>query len=372
MMTLINFISYGGIFFTSSLLLGQIIQKYKSFRNYCLIIIFISTNLIIFSELIWYYDSNFSLLPIYFFHIPLLFLLPGLLYCYLTGLYSDKNIHLWNFPHWIPIILAIIIYLPFYSIGNQTKFHILNTSKNLLDFSILQMENMNLFFFLYKKILEIGIIFPELLQFFYIALIFYQIRSQKHQKLNKEKKLVRFLAIQLTVTSFIILLTQLTHNYYLFILEILFINLFFLSLYLISNRIPNILLSEVKKEKYHYSRIKKINTAKKIQQLNDFMNKEKAFCDEDITLEKVAMELEITNHQLSEILNQELEKNFKNFINEYRIKESKELLINDTTRSVLSIALSVGFNSKSTFNKTFSNFVGMTPSQYRKSNSLKN
>jgi len=53
-------------------------------------------------------------------------------------------------------------------------------------------------------------------------------------------------------------------------------------------------------------------------------------------------------------------------INQYRIKEAKKMLIEESERSVLSIAYAVGFNSKSSFYEAFSRFTGKTPVQYRR------
>ncbi|HPD77772.1 MAG TPA: helix-turn-helix domain-containing protein, partial [Spirochaetota bacterium] len=90
------------------------------------------------------------------------------------------------------------------------------------------------------------------------------------------------------------------------------------------------------------------------------------FADEDISLKKLADELDITTHQLSQILNEKIKKNFNTFINEFRVEEAKSLLVEEADRSILSISLAVGFNSYTTFCTTFSKYTGMSPSNYRK------
>ena len=71
---------------------------------------------------------------------------------------------------------------------------------------------------------------------------------------------------------------------------------------------------------------------------------------------------------LSQFLNTRLNKNFKIFVNEYRIAKAKDLLIQDKDAKVLAIALDVGFKSKSTFNAAFLKVTHTTPTDYRKSN----
>jgi AraC-like DNA-binding protein len=96
------------------------------------------------------------------------------------------------------------------------------------------------------------------------------------------------------------------------------------------------------------------------------MNDEKVFADEELTLPALADELGISPHQLSEILNREIGKNFNTFINEYRVKEAKELLVEQPGRSILSVGVAAGFNSGTTFNTVFGKITGMTPGRYRK------
>ena len=68
---------------------------------------------------------------------------------------------------------------------------------------------------------------------------------------------------------------------------------------------------------------------------------------------------------VSQTLSQQLGTTFFDFINGARIDDAKQMLV-DTDESVLDIALTIGFNSRSSFYKAFKQFTGVTPSQYRK------
>jgi AraC-like DNA-binding protein len=70
-------------------------------------------------------------------------------------------------------------------------------------------------------------------------------------------------------------------------------------------------------------------------------------------------------HYISQVINQDLNMSFFDFINQHRIEAAKLILKEFPSRSVLDVALEVGFNSKSTFNKVFKERVGQTPSEYR-------
>ena len=58
--------------------------------------------------------------------------------------------------------------------------------------------------------------------------------------------------------------------------------------------------------------------------------------------------------------------NFNDFINYYRVEAVKECFKQKEhqTHTILSIALSCGFNSKTTFNRVFKRNTSLTPIQY--------
>lgn len=129
--------------------------------------------------------------------------------------------------------------------------------------------------------------------------------------------------------------------------------------------------SNIKKVRYEHSKIKDLNVDLIISKLQKLMDEEKVFLEEDVSLQDLAITLGITQHQLSQVLNERLNKNFYQFINEYQIREAQKMLLEDPDITVLSVAYSVGFNSKSSFNKAFSQYTGTTPLKYKKKNALK-
>lgn len=105
------------------------------------------------------------------------------------------------------------------------------------------------------------------------------------------------------------------------------------------------------------------------QKLLQFMEKEKPYLDEELSLQKLSLLMNISTHQVSQAINQGLHTNFYKFVNAYRIEEVKNKLTNPEFEkySILGIAFESGFNSKSTFNKIFKEETGMTPSEFKKS-----
>lgn len=127
---------------------------------------------------------------------------------------------------------------------------------------------------------------------------------------------------------------------------------------------------EIQKRKYEKSRLRSLNVAETVAALMHLMKVERAYSDEDLTLASLARELEISPPQLSEILNDHIQKSFTHFINEYRVTEAQNLIEKEPERTLLSIAHAVGFNSKSSFNRAFKHFTGETPQEFKTSNAL--
>ncbi|MCR9141691.1 MAG: AraC family transcriptional regulator [bacterium] len=103
------------------------------------------------------------------------------------------------------------------------------------------------------------------------------------------------------------------------------------------------------------------------QNLDELMETEKIYQDEDLRLSTVASLLDLSPHQLSYYLNQILEIDFAGYVNRYRIRDAEEALRSSahSSRSVLEIGLQAGFNSKTAFYRAFGEATGMSPSKYR-------
>lgn len=104
------------------------------------------------------------------------------------------------------------------------------------------------------------------------------------------------------------------------------------------------------------------------EELLQYMLAKRPYLDSDLTAVDLAKQLNLTRHQLSQILNEQLGKNFYDFINAYRVDTFKSHLEDPTfaNYNLLGIALESGFKSKSSFNAIFKKVTGMTPSQYKK------
>ena len=87
----------------------------------------------------------------------------------------------------------------------------------------------------------------------------------------------------------------------------------------------------------------------------------------DLSLRALSEILNENPHYVSQIISQELNTTFYELVNRHRVEAAKRLLRERPDESVLSIAMDVGFNSKSAFHAAFRRCTGGTPSDFRAS-----
>jgi ligand-binding sensor domain-containing protein/AraC-like DNA-binding protein len=122
-----------------------------------------------------------------------------------------------------------------------------------------------------------------------------------------------------------------------------------------------------RQKSYKHSSLNLIFAEECIKKLTHLMEVEKIYRDESISLQSLAEELSIPHHQLSQLLNEKLNKSFSDFINTYRVEEAKKLLRDPkwADRKIISIAFEVGYNTKAAFYNVFKKYTNMTPTRYR-------
>lgn len=90
--------------------------------------------------------------------------------------------------------------------------------------------------------------------------------------------------------------------------------------------------------------------------------------NEPISLSMTAERLSITPQYLSKLFMQETSKTFVDFLTQIRMEKAKNLLINSNLQINL-IGSQVGYADPKYFCTSFKKYTGLTPNQYRKSNS---
>lgn len=103
------------------------------------------------------------------------------------------------------------------------------------------------------------------------------------------------------------------------------------------------------------------------EKLTRFMEQQKPYLEPHITVDRLAIKLNVSPKLLSGTINNELHVNFFELISQYRLEEAKKRLADTALREIpiCEIMKRCGFNSKSIFNQAFKKSVGVTPSHYR-------
>ena len=121
-------------------------------------------------------------------------------------------------------------------------------------------------------------------------------------------------------------------------------------------------------KKYKSSSLTDQDLEMHVAQLIHVMENQKLYTEPELKLNEVADQLGITSHALSQIINEKFGKSFVDFVNEFRVNEFKKRVasVNGEKTNMLSIAMEVGFNSKSAFNAAFKKITNQTPSDYKR------
>ncbi len=353
-------------------------KKNKITADYILAFWLIITGIPLFLYFINY--DNYSLIlnhsksiPTYLMiiNIPLLLIQSPFLFLYVNAVVKTdkkfKPVYLLNF---IPAILFLI------------AFHF------LIDFNSENKTAFNLYEYPYYRIILIFFPLTTILAFFYIVKSFLKIKKFRKKiqsqysyteniDFNWLKNLIIIIAAVWFILSVFALLFKNMHNI-INIQDIILISvsiaIFILGYFgflrtniFLSARINENIGNSGKEKNGAVKPVIPENEAKQIlEKLISFMQKEKPYLESKLTLKQLADKISVQPHRLSNIINEHLHKNFFDFINEYRVEEVKKQLSVNKNYTLLGIAYECGFNSKSSFNRIFRNFTGVTPSEYQK------
>lgn len=196
--------------------------------------------------------------------------------------------------------------------------------------------------------------------------------EEKHHKTWLTALIISFLSCWITVAVlFIFRTTEAISTWSMTIIWIIQIIIFTIFLYVITFFTlkypvifaPQIVRQQIKK-KLNLSAPDIITIKEKLEAAMG----EEIFRDESLNLKKLAKKIETHQNILSYVLNEEYNKNFKEYINVHRLEAFKNDVASMDIKvdTILSLAYEAGFSSKSTFNRVFKEQFGITPSEYLK------
>lgn len=97
------------------------------------------------------------------------------------------------------------------------------------------------------------------------------------------------------------------------------------------------------------------------------MEEDKLFMDPELRLDKLAGLLHVSRHHTSQVINENFDMSFNDYINAHRIAEAKKRLCSgfkDSTETMSDIAYACGFNNRASFYRAFKKFTQLTPKEF--------
>jgi AraC-like DNA-binding protein len=112
---------------------------------------------------------------------------------------------------------------------------------------------------------------------------------------------------------------------------------------------------------------------KTLKALQKVMQHDRLYLNPELTLNEIVKATGIPQKIISAVLNQHAGKSFNEFVNEYRVEEVKRRLLYSRPEhlTITGIAFECGFNSQATFQRTFKQFTGHSPTEFLAQQSLK-
>lgn len=118
-------------------------------------------------------------------------------------------------------------------------------------------------------------------------------------------------------------------------------------------------------EPYQDRRIPEPEAAMQLQALAELMTRERLHLDPGLTLPRVARRLGVPQTRLSQLLNDNNQTSFKQYLAQLRVVEAKALLQQIPPKPLEIVAEAAGFQSMSTFHSAFKKQEGITPAAFR-------
>lgn len=167
----------------------------------------------------------------------------------------------------------------------------------------------------------------------------------------------RFNAVMWSVTVLVILIITLAYIYY-------------------RRRMKRINLIQSKakqqpviEEKYRKSNVTEEECRRLAGELELLMQRERLYVNPNLKIVDLAAILNVSTYTLSYLFNQYLDKNYYDYLNDYRIEEFKRLVDKDeySKYTLTALAELCGFSSRTSFFRYFKKVVGITPNEYIRS-----
>jgi len=312
-------------------------------------------------ELYWTRLSPYLLIQFRFTYLISFSVYGFLIYFYVRKIVEGKDIKWRDSIHFIPLIITIFCYGSYFFLKPSTKIKV-NSEGNLIDY---------IYYFQHFDAVLIAIMIA------YCVFVFLKYRNS----FNDDKQQRIWLLLMFGMFS-IFVLTIAVYNILLYqgimAIEIDYLAATFSALSIgigayYTIRYPEIINGKRIEEtipfvKYQRSGLTDEFALEMKIELEKLMKQQKPYLMSDLRLEKLAKMLNVSRNQASQIINDQLDSNFFDYINSYRIQEAERLMIKNQKLTIEDILYQSGFNNKVSFYKAFRKIHHTTPTEFAKKN----
>ena len=350
-----------------SLLMGIFFILRRSeirYANFLLAIFLFSSAWLLLSSVLFWSNLLFDQKFIHFdmsFYIPFTIFAPFFFF-YLRNICEHRKVSLkFDFYHFIPLLYVLVSVGPYYFLSASEKFRINEDS------------SIELYIPLLYNHIDALIVFTMLM---YASVLVWKYWNKNIVDFDlliwTRTIIIAFVGCVLSFSIYYFL-------YYLGTLDqgedyviILVLSLFVLMISYFAFNYSNVFNRKKIGSVIPFVKYRKTGLSKRIseelkEKLENLMQDRKPYLDVEIRLDNIAELLGVNRHQASQVINEHFDSSFFDFINGYRVYESKRILRNQKKKINLSeVAYLSGFNNTVSFNIAFKKMTGTTPSEYRR------
>ncbi len=213
----------------------------------------------------------------------------------------------------------------------------------------------------YFKVVQSIIIIAQLLTF-----ISYGIATMKSSPTSKQN-VIFYLPYSFFIIGLIAYHLSVSLGFYTLRIDYIICGGFVILTYGITYLSEYSFIKDKVRPKYSSSSLTKEDGDYLVQKINAVLEQNKYYKDPDFNLSSFAEKLGVPKYRISQALNAFSEKSFSELINEFRIEEAKERLVEKSSSHLKleAIGEEVGFRNKVSFYKNFKKLVGSSPGEYR-------
>ncbi|WP_318310403.1 helix-turn-helix domain-containing protein [Flagellimonas crocea] len=131
--------------------------------------------------------------------------------------------------------------------------------------------------------------------------------------------------------------------------------------------VSSVLALNQKSIKYEKTGLSEAFSQELKDKLENVMSEEKLYLNHELRLGDIADLLNISRHHASQVINENFNMSFYDYVNSYRIEEAKSKLgssFENTSTSISDVAYQCGFNNRVSFYKAFKKITRITPKEF--------